>query len=130
MSTIAKAEQNEVNNLPSGSSAPRGYLVPSVNITETKDAYVLEAEMPGVSKDGLDITLEGTQLTLVGRRNQTVPDAQLVYRESSPRDFRRAFELDPSIDASKIDARIENGVLTLFLPKAEQVKPRRITVTG
>jgi HSP20 family protein len=51
-----------------------------------------------------------------------------VYRESHPYDFRRVYELDPSIDTSRISARIENGLLTVNLPKAEKVKPRRIEV--
>ncbi|HEY2341431.1 MAG TPA: Hsp20/alpha crystallin family protein, partial [Chthoniobacteraceae bacterium] len=54
---------------------------------------------------------------------------QLLYRESRTWDYRRAFELDPSIDASKISAKMEQGVLRLHLPKAESVKPRKIAVT-
>jgi len=109
-------------------SAERNYLAPEVNIFETKDGFVLEAEMPGVNKDGLEITLEGNTLTLVGRRNAEFPGTEVVYRESKPADFRRVFELDPAIDAGKINARIDQGVLTLSLPKAEKVKPRKIVV--
>ena len=115
------------NNAANGSEQ-RGFLYPQVNITETKDGYVLEAEMPGVNKEGLEILLEGNELTIVGRRFFEVPDAQLIYRESAPRDFRRAFVLDPAIDSGRISAKMENGVLTLTLPKTEQVKPRKITV--
>ena len=106
----------------------RGWLQPQVNVVETRDAYILEAEMPGVNKDGLEVLLESNELTIVGRRNHTVDGARLVYRESFDRDFRRAFELDPTIDTAKITARMENGVLHMELPKAEQVKPRKITV--
>ena len=55
-------------------------------------------------------------------------DGTLIHRESRPENFRRTFELDPSIDPGKISAKIEQGVVTLTLPKAEQVKPRKITV--
>ena len=106
----------------------RGWLQPQVNVVETKDAYILEAEMPGVNKDGLEVLLEANELTIVGRRSQPIEQARLVYRESLDRDFRRTFELDPTIDTSKITARMENGVLHMELPKAEQVKPRKITV--
>ena len=106
----------------------RGWMQPQVNVVESKDAYILEAEMPGVSKDGLEVLLEANELTIVGRRNFQVEGAQLVYRESIDRDYRRTFELDPSIDRSKISARMDDGVLHLVLPKAEQVKPRKITV--
>jgi len=108
----------------------RGYISPRVNITETKDGYVLEAEMPGVNKSGLEISLEGTELTLRGRRQEEVGGLDLLYRESANRDYRRVFVLDPTIDSAKIEAKMDNGVLWLHLPKAEQVKPRKIQVTG
>lgn len=104
------------------------FLTPEVNIFETKDQYVLEAEMPGVNKEGLEVTLEGNLLSLVGRRTDDAPKAELLYRESRPADFRRVFELDPAIDTAKITAKMDQGVLTLALPKAERVKPRKIAV--
>ena len=104
------------------------YLSPTVNLSESKDAYLLEAEMPGVNKDGLEVLLEANELTIVGHRQPETINAELLYRESKPRDFRRVFVLDPSIDAQKISAQIEQGVLKLNLPKAERVKPRKIEV--
>jgi HSP20 family protein len=109
--------------------AQHGYTSPRVNITETKDGYLLEAEMPGVSKEGLEINLEGNELTLVGRRSTEPTGLDLVYRESNNRDYRRTFVLDPTIDTAKIEARMENGVLKLHLPKAEKVKPRKINIS-
>ncbi len=114
-------------------TSPRPYLSPRVDIIETKDSYVLEAEMPGVTKDGLEILLENNELTLVGHRQAEKMekiDTDLVYRESMPRDFRRVFVLDPAIDSTKITAKLEDGLLALNLPKAEQVKLRRIEVSG
>ena len=105
------------------------YLTPPANIFETKDGYVLEAEMPGVNKAGLEITVENNELTITGRRSNEPVKADLVYRESRELDYRRVFDLDPSIDTGKITAKIDNGVLTLTLPKAESVKPRKISVT-
>src|ERR1700677_1755347 len=105
------------------------YLTPPANIFETKDGYVLEAELPGVNKDGLEVTVENNLLTLVGRRATTPAPAELVSRESRDLDYRRVFDLDPSIDTGRIAAKIENGVVTLTLPKAESVKPRKIAVT-
>ena len=103
-------------------------ISPVVNIVETKDGYVLEAEMPGVNKSGLEITLEDNQLTLVGRRHAEAPAGEALFRESHNADYRRVFELDPAIDTAKISAQMEQGVLTLTLPKSERVKPRKITV--
>ena len=104
------------------------YIAPEVNIFETKDGYVLEAEMPGVSKDGLEVTVEGNEITITGRRTADTIAGVPLFRERSWADFRRMFELDPAIDTSKVSARMEQGVLTLTLPKSERVKPRRITV--
>jgi HSP20 family protein len=104
------------------------YVAPEVNILETKDGYVLEAEMPGVNKDGLQVLLEGTELTLVGRRQTETAPGEALLRESSTLDYRRIFELDPAIDSSKISAKMDQGILTLTLPKSDRVKPRRISV--
>jgi HSP20 family protein len=104
------------------------YTSPTVDLSESKDAYLLEAEMPGVNKDGLEVLLEGNELTIVGHRQPETINAELLYRESKPREFRRVFVLDPSIDTKKISAQIDQGVLRLNLPKAERVKPRKIEV--
>jgi HSP20 family protein len=108
--------------------SPVTYSTPLANIRETKDGYVLEAEMPGVGKDGLEVTVENGELAIVGRRAVATEPGRSVYRKSRLADYRRVFELDPSIDSGKITAKIEQGVLTLHLPKAESVKPRKIAV--
>jgi len=104
------------------------FVSPLVNIFENKDGYVLQAEMPGVNKEGLVVTLEGGEMTIIGHRRAENPGNETVFRESHLADFRRVVELDPAIDTGKISARIDQGVLTLTLPKSEKVKPRRITV--
>ena len=104
------------------------FVSPVVNIAETKDGYVLEAEMPGVAKAGLEITLENNELTLVGHRHTEPLNGEALFHESRNADYRRVFELDPAIDTAKISAQMEQGVLKLTLPKSEKVKPRKITV--
>jgi HSP20 family protein len=104
------------------------FVVPPVNILETKDGYVVEAEMPGVSKEGLEITLDGAELGIPGRRQIQPLPGQVLFSESPTADYRRAFELDPAIDTARISAKIEGGVLTLTLPKSASVQPRRIQV--
>jgi HSP20 family protein len=105
------------------------YLTPLANIVETKDGYLLEAEMPGVNKEGLEITVDNGELVIAGHRGELKSMGELIYGETRRWDYRRAFELDPSIDTTKIVAKMENGVLRLQLPKAESVKPRKIAVT-
>jgi HSP20 family protein len=107
---------------------PVNYVSPEVNIFETGEGYLIEAEMPGVSKEGLEITLEGNEMTILGHRQGVVPSGEAVFRESGDADYRRVFELDPAIDTGKISAKMDQGVLTLTLPKSERVKPRKITV--
>ena len=105
------------------------FITPVASVIEGGDVYMLNVEMPGVNKEGMAISVENNELTIIGRRSLPQIEATLIHRESRPENFRRAFELDPSIDLSKISARIDQGVLTLTLPKAEQVKPRKITVS-
>ena len=124
MNTTVQKEQRATMERKSDTE----FVSPEVNIFETKEGYVLEAEMPGVSKDGLEITLEGSQMTLVGRRQAEVVAGEALFRERRPVDYRRVFELDPVIDTSRISAKMEQGLLTLTLPKSEKVNPRKIAV--
>jgi HSP20 family protein len=105
------------------------FVAPVSSVIEDGDGYMLQVEMPGVNKEGLEISVENNELTILGRRSLPTIDGTLIHRESRPENFRRTFELDPSIDTGKISAKIEQGVVTLTLPKAEQVKPRKITVS-
>jgi HSP20 family protein len=104
------------------------FVAPVSSVIEDGDGYMLQVEMPGVNKEGLEISVENNELAILGRRSLPTMDGTLIHRESRPENFRRTFELDPSIDPGKISAKIEQGVVTLTLPKAEQVKPRKITV--
>ena len=108
--------------------ATEQFIAPPATILENTDGYTLEVEMPGVSKENLEMWVENNELTILGRRSTPSVEGTLIHRESRSENFRRSFELDPSIDAGKISAKIEQGVVTLTLPKAEQVKPRKIAV--
>jgi HSP20 family protein len=124
MNVTAQTEQRTARQ----TRPEREYVSPEVNIYETKDGYVLEAEMPGVSKEGLEVTLEGSEITIVGHRQNEVVAGAPLFRERTLVDYRRIFELDPAIDTAKIAAKMNQGVLTLTLPKSEKVQPRKITV--
>jgi HSP20 family protein len=120
--------QNEASAAPIARAQNHQFVAPDVNIYETKDGYTLEAEMPGVNKDGLEITLEGHEITITGRRPAEVVSGETLFRERHSADYRRVFELDPAIDTGRISARMNQGVLFLTLPKSEAVKPRKIAV--
>jgi HSP20 family protein len=104
------------------------YLTPAVDITSTEEGYQLRAELPGVDKEGLEITVDKGELTIVGRRKIPVPSGEALHREIRAHDYRRVYELDSSIDTDKIHARLDQGILTLTLPKAEAVKPLKIAI--
>jgi HSP20 family protein len=105
------------------------FIAPPASVIEAGDGYTLEIEMPGVTKDGLDISVENNELTIIARRSLPRVEGTLIHRESRPENYRRTFELDPSIDADRISAKVEQGLVTLTLPTAEHVKPRKITVS-
>ena len=123
METLVRENRNAVQR------RAEQFVTPVASVVEDGDAYLLKVEMPGVNKEGLEISVENNELTIIGRRSLAQIEGTLIHRESRTEDFRRVFELDPSIDTEKVSARIDQGVLTLTLPKAEQVKPRKITVS-
>ena len=124
MNTLVR--ENRSSN--SDRQATEQFIAPAATVLENTDGYTLEVEMPGVSKKDLEMWVENNELTILGRRAIPSVEGTLIHRESRSENFRRSFELDPSIDSGKISAKIEQGVVTLTLPKAEQVKPRKITV--
>jgi HSP20 family protein len=131
MNSLTQTHQQKPATTGNGNGGTQrvNYVTPVANILETSDGYLLEAEMPGVSKDGIEVTVENGELIIVGRRADKETPGTPLYRESRPVDYRRVFDLDPSIDTTRIAAKMEQGILKLTLPKAEEVKPRRIQVT-
>ena len=128
MNTLTAKTTTDTQRAASASSEER-CVAPRVEIRGTQDGYVLEADLPGVSKDGLEILIEGAEITWTGWPGPA-PGGELLYRESNGLNYRRQFELDPAIDTSKINASVNDGVLRIQLPKAEAVKPRQIQVKG
>ena len=104
------------------------YVAPYADVESKDSGYVLYAEMPGVSRDVIEISVEDGNLVLVGQRQPLSVSGEPLHRETRQLSYRRVYELDPSIDANKISARIEQGILSVNLPKAENLKPRRITL--
>ncbi len=105
-------------------------FTPNVDIYETEQEIVVKADLPGVSKDGLDIDLRDGVLTLTAQVEQQAADNErLVYQEYQVGGFARKFQVGETIDQTKISAKLDKGVLTLILPKADRHKPRKIDVT-
>ncbi len=118
---LAKKEEKTV---------PGRYFVPAVDIFETDDALTVIMEMPGVKKDNVTIDVEEDVLRVEGQIDfANYRELDPVYTEYNVGHYSRGFTLSGKIDRESISARLEDGVLTLTLPKAREAMPRRIAVT-
>jgi HSP20 family protein len=110
-------------------NAPRLWA-PVVDVSETPDEIILEAELPGMKKDEIEIQLNGDTLLLRGERRfeQTQRGEQFHRIERQYGAWQRSFQIEVPIDAQKVAASYEQGVLTVRLPKAEALKPRQIEI--
>lgn len=105
------------------------WLVPRVDVLEDDTGISLLADLPGVSKEQLDIEVDGETLTLEGRVAQDTPEGlQPAYVEVRVPRYRRAFTLSRELDTSRIEANLKDGVLTLRIPKQAHAQPKRIEV--
>ncbi len=120
--------ENQNRSVQQESDRARSFVTPPANILATDNEYLLELEMPGVDKEGLEVTVEGNELTIIGRRKFDRPNGELCYCESAQADFRRMFELGPDVNTAGVTAEMHQGVLKLHLPKSEQSKPKRVEI--
>ena len=105
------------------------FLVPAVDIYETEDALHVIADVPGVREEDLDIRVEDRVLTISGKPS-LVTGEDLLMQEFELMPYFRQFRLGDDVDQEKIEAKLQHGVLTLHLPKADQAKPKKIKVQG
>jgi HSP20 family protein len=106
-------------------------LFPALNAWADDDNLYVEAEIPGLGLDDVEITVLGEDLTLSGERQDVLEDGTSHHRrERGIGPFSRTLRLPYTVDADEVEAQLKDGVLTITLPKAETLRPRRITVTG
>ena len=120
------------NELPAFSRKEwNNWSFPPVNIHETPDAYHVELSVPGRSKEDFIVNIENGLLTVSFEKKEETKneDYKTVRREFSFRSFKRSFNLDERIDAEKIQAKYENGLLKLLLPKKEETKESAKQIT-
>jgi HSP20 family protein len=110
--------------------APPARLFPAVDIAEYENETVLIAELPGVKKEDVKITFEKNMLTLRGERKayEIPQDARVLINENLVRSFNRSVRFVHDVDADRISADLQNGMLKIVVPKAESAKPRTIEV--
>ncbi|CAN5750234.1 Hsp20/alpha crystallin family protein [soil metagenome] len=124
------ADHNELTITKPAESNQRP-VSPAVDIFEDADGITLLADMPGVSKDLLDIKLDGDNLSIEGGVEMDLPsEMRALWAEVNVPRFRRTFTLSRELDAARIEANLKDGVLTLKVPKQAHAQPRRIEVTA
>jgi len=113
-----------------GAVQPRvlDFVAPVVDLHRDAQGYRLDVELPGVPKNGVGLTVEDGKLIITGHRHASKVQGRMLHRERDQRDFRRVFDLDPSIDVEKIEASMDRGLLQVHLRKAEVHLPRKIQV--
>ena len=111
-------------------NAPVAFM-PSFDVKETPDAYQFKADLPGILEADLEISLEGTRLTVAGKREEeAVKEGERIHlSERSHGRFSRTFTLPEDVEGEKVVAELRNGVLTLMVPKRPEVRPRKINVS-
>ena len=114
---------------PEESGDRRPSYSPPIDIHEGPEGLTLEADLPGATERNLQVQLEENVLSLYVRIDPVAPsDARLIHEEYRPGDYQRSFILSDEVDRDRITADLKNGVLRLFLPKAERVRARRIEI--
>ena len=108
----------------------RNWQRPHYDVNECENNFTLRVSLPGVSREGVDISLEDDTLTVVATRAVDVPkDWRPLRREIIEGDYRLSLRLNVPVNEGKIKACVENGILELNLPKADEVKPRKIKIS-
>jgi HSP20 family protein len=121
-----------VNSLAGGRrSVTKAGVFPLLNLTENGEAYFVRAELPGVQAESLDIQATSGSLGLTGERTIATENAEVKYhrREREAGRFNRILNLPGEVSADKVEAQLQNGILTIKLPKAETQKPKKINVS-
>ena len=110
-------------------AAPTTTIRPPVDISETADGIILQADMPGVAKEGLDVRIDGPNLVVEGTIG-IVPEQKMsaLYADVRSKLYRRSFVLGNELEAGNIDANLKDGVLTVRIPKRPEHRPRKIEV--
>jgi len=105
-------------------------VFPATNVSETDEAILIRAELPGVKPNDLEVTVEGDTLTLAGKRETLTESENVSFhrREREWGTFRRSLTIPVRVEADKVQARFADGILTVELPKAAAARPKQITV--
>ena len=121
----------QVNRIFDGIDASRPGGFPHVNVAVSEENLIVSAELPGVDKDSLDISVKGNHIEIKGSRTDKKEKSEYRYhlRERESGDFSRTLRLPYRVNAEKVEAGFNNGVLEITLPRSEEDKPRKIAIS-
>jgi HSP20 family protein len=121
---------NLVNDFFATGRLPVGTQFPVLDVIEQENDFIVTADLPGINKEEVKITFENNVLTISGsRKSQEVPEnARLLLNELRSGDFSRSIKFRQDVDTTKVSAEMNNGILTITLPKAESVKAKEIHI--
>ncbi|HTS89090.1 MAG TPA: Hsp20/alpha crystallin family protein [Gemmatimonadales bacterium] len=106
--------------------------LPALDLTETDKEYIIRAEIPGVPRENLDVQVEGDILTLTGHREKKIneKDENMLWEEREAGQFLRTLRLPKAVEANKVEANYNDGILTVHLPKTEMAAKSKIVIKG
>ena len=131
MATLNRAMEEVVGRADDSAFAP--YWTPNMDAWETEQAFVVQLDLPGLTREQIEVNFDRNTLSIRGTREATVPtpdkgEVRVFFAERSPGSFSRTVRFPQYVEASKIEAAFANGVLTVTIPKSEAAKPRKVEV--
>jgi len=132
-SELQRAEPQAIDTPRTEAAKPRTsgrMYTPRVDVVETEDALIMYADLPGVRQEDVSLTCKGDELVLHAACEPRHAGKRPIYAEYGVGDYHRVFRITEQVETGGIEASLKDGVLTVRVPKAEAVRPRRIAVTG
>jgi HSP20 family protein len=125
-----KTMESLFENFTASDFVPTGTSAPAMDITENENEYIVVAELPGVKKEDVKVSFENNVLTVQAERKpyELPEDARILLNEMRVREFSRSLRVPVQVDANNISAELQNGVLRIVLPRAQEARPRTIAV--
>ena len=131
MATLSRAMDDVIGRTDENLNS--SYWVPAMDAWETEQAFVVQLDLPGVTPEQVDVSFDRNTLSIRGTRSDTIPsdksEKRVFFVERSPGEFSRSLRFPQYVEASKIDAKYANGVLTVTVPKSDAGKARKISVS-
>lgn len=133
MATLNRAMEDVIGRADDAAFSGASYWTPNMDAWETEQAFVVQLDLPGLTRDQVEVNFDRNALTIRGTRAATIPpvekgEMRVFFAERSPGAFSRTLRFPQYVEASKIEAAFSDGVLTVTIPKSDAAKPRKIEI--